>query len=472
MIKLTLQEAIAAMGGRVRDGVAAASVAAVSTDSRTLSAGELFFAIAGERFDGHCFVVDALRRGASGAVVCAARGPDLARVVAAEAPEARGPLVFVDDPVAALGRLAAFHRRQLAAEVIAVVGSNGKTTTKAMIAHVLSGRRRGRASPRSFNNAIGVPLTLLAADAADEFLVVEVGTNAPGEVSALGAIVQPDLAVITSIGEEHLEGLGDLHGVAREECAILRALRKGGFAAVNGDAPEVRAHLPADGPTIATFGRSDDADLRVSDVAYAHPWLTFTLNRRFAYRLRMAGVHNALNAAAAALVAKRLMLDHVEIAERLASFAPPPMRGEIIEVGGVTVYNDAYNANPSSARAALDAFAALPCERQRIVVFGEMRELGSQTPALHEALARRLAQERVQRVLLVGAAVGWMHPTLAAARGQGPVVECFSDVPAVAARLSDLAQPGDTLLLKASRAVGLERVLEALRARPMVAAAV
>ena len=467
MIRLTLTEVVQAIGGRPWGTLPTGSVRDVSTDSRTVSADDLFFAIPGPRFDGHAFVPAALQRGAVAAVVAADQAEAVvAALRTAGVSQAHGAvLIVVDDTVAALGRLAAYHRRQLAAEVIAVVGSNGKTTTKAMIHHILGARLRGRSSPKSYNNAIGVPLTLLSAEPADEYLVVEIGTNAPGEVAALGEIVQPDMAIITSIGEEHLEGLGDLDGVAAEECSILRRLRGKGFAAVNVQAPEVKKHLPTDGLTIATFGGSPDADVRVSEVRFEPPWLHFKLNERFPFRLRLVGTHNAVNAAGAVTMARRMGLDFAEAAVRLESFVLPPMRNEVVEVEGVTVINDAYNANPQSAAAAIEVLEQFPCRGERVVVFGEMRELGSHSAELHRRVAGRLRSGAVQRVILVGEETGPMYAALAGGELFGPRVEQCTSVDDCLERLATSVHAGDVVLLKASRAVELERLVEPLRAR-------
>ncbi len=459
-MRLTLSEVIEALGARRRENPPRAAVAGVSTDSRTLATGELFFALVGPTFDGHAFVAEALQRGAAAAVVAAARVGEQSSQLAGQgvaAPLDR--LIAVDDPLAALGRLAAYHRRAHAADVIAVVGSNGKTTTKSMIAHVLSGGRRVHCSPRSFNNAIGVPLTLLSVEPGDEVVVVEIGTNAPGEVAALGALARPDMAVITSIAEEHLEGLGDLAGVAAEEASILASVRRGGLAAVNIDSPEIAPHLAIEGVTLATFGRAESADLRLTNCAYEPPWLRCTYNGRFACRLPVPGAHNALNAAGAMLIARRMNLEHAEIAARLETFAPPPMRSAVRVARGITIIDDTYNANPGSARAAIEMLAAFPCRGRRVLVIGEMRELGAAAAAQHEAVARRIAQSPIDRVVLVGAAGEWMAGALA---GGAPQVALCDDPAQCATVLHDWLTAGDVVLLKASRAVALERAVAAL----------
>ncbi len=486
-----LTEVIAACGGRAWGEALPVTVRGVSTDSRSVGAGEVFFALRGERFDGHAYVAEVLVRGAVAAVISerelegvraaaasAAAAPRLPAVTSsssAGAPAAavassnsagcalEGRLVLVDDVRAALGRLAAFHRQQLPGQVIAVVGSNGKTTTKFMIDHVLSGRMRGRCAPKSFNNDVGVPLTLLSADALDEYLVVEVGTNAPGEIAQLAAIVQPDLALLTCIGEEHLERLGNLEGVAREECAILQHVAVGGLAAVNGDPPHIAPDLAATTVKLVTFGKSPSADLRVGAVRYEAGRLRFTINERFEFELSTPGLHNAYNAAGAAAIARRLGFSYEQIAERLRSFALPPMRTEILQLDGVTLMNDAYNANPHSAAAALETLQSLPARGRRIVVFGEMRELGQAGPALHRRVAEQLRAARVDHVLLLGQAGEWMSDTLTHGSLFGPAVERCASLDDCAQRLCRIVRSGDVVLLKASRAVGLEQLVAPLQ---------
>lgn len=467
MIKLTLGEAVRALNGKPWGELPTVSIGGVSTDSRTTNASDLFVAIRGPRFDGHDFAVAALKRGAVAAVVEARQARSVAEKLRdAALPLPRGAvLIEVDDTVAALGRLASYHRQQHAADVIAVVGSNGKTTTKAMIHHILSGRLRGRCSPKSFNNNIGVPLTLLSAEAGDEYLVVEIGTNAPGEIAALSRIVEPDAVVLTCIGEEHLEGLGDLDGVAAEECAVFAALRKGGFAAVNIESPEIRKHLPSRGPRWTTFGAHPDADVRLTDTQYDPPWLRFRLNGRFPFRLRLVGAHNATNAAGAVTIARRFGFDYPEAAVRLESFVLPPMRNEIIEAAGVTIINDAYNANPQSAAAAIRVLQEMPCRGRRVAVFGEMRELGARSAEMHRRVAELLRESGIEHVLLVGRTVGAMHDALTSGGLFGPTVEQCDELEDGLERLAKDLRPGDVVLLKASRAIELDRLVEPLRQR-------
>lgn len=475
MIPLMLSEVVAAIRGKPCGEVATVSVRGVSTDSRTVQPGELFFALRGPRFDGHEFVAEALGRGAAAAVVAASQAAVLLqrlrqaesafRPATASCPCWPGMLIAVGDPLEALGRLAAACRRRLSASVIAVVGSNGKTTTKAMLHHILAHRFRGRASPNSFNNQVGVPLTLLSAEPSDEYLVAEIGTNRPGEIGELADLVRPELAVLTSLSEEHLEGLGDLEGVAREEFDLFARMQPGGFAAVNLDSPLVRQRLPLDGIRVVTFGWNSEADVRLTAARLGWPWLHFSLNGRFHYRLRLAGTHNAVNAAGAVVLARRLGMDHEEIAGRLETFAPLPMRNEVIELDGLTIINDAYNANPASVAAALSVLESLPSRGRRIVVLGEMCELGAQSKPLHHRVGQLLLARGFDCVFLVGSAAELMREVLASAGPDAPRVYPCEDVATCQQALLAELRDGDVVLLKASRAVGLERLVEPLRQR-------
>jgi UDP-N-acetylmuramoyl-tripeptide--D-alanyl-D-alanine ligase len=382
---------------------ASVNLTGLTIDSRAVEPGQVFLALKGDRFDGHDFLPQAADAGAALLIVDRELPPAMLAQLstAAESSGRKGGLwvLRVQDTRKALGRIAAAWRAVLGAggaKVIAVCGSNGKTTTVRLIDAVLGASLCGVASEKSFNNDIGVPLTLLRARPGHQYVICEVGTNHPGEIAALGAVCTPDIAVITSIGREHLEFLGDLTGVAREEAAILTALRPGGVGIVTADAPPLREFLkPA--PAIITFGQAPDADLRLTDFAHTliadQPAIRLSHNGQSqAFLVPLVGRHNASNALAAIAVGRRLGLADKVIAEGLLCCRPPEMRWQAHDLGaGLRVVNDAYNANPDSVLAALATFAELfpagraaatagiavpPPVLRRVAVLADMFELG------------------------------------------------------------------------------------------------
>ncbi len=455
MRPLTLMEMSAAMGGRIVGDVSIPGVTNVCTDSRAITPGALFFALRGENHDGHAFVNEVLDNGATAAVVNHVSNIDAKHHVS-------GRLIHVPDTLAALGRLAAWYRRQFAAQVIAVVGSNGKTTTKDMIAAVLAAKRRGRAAKASFNNAIGVPLTLLSVEPADEFVVVEIGTNHPGEIVALGRIAQPDIAVITSIGEEHLEFFGDVESVASEEFSILTCLRGRAFVVVSTQAAAFAADKATAPYTKLTYGFEPEADLRASDMTAAAEGQRFKVNNRVEYFLPVLGRHNVINALAAVAIAARFRMSPEEIAAGLQSVRLPPMRMQRIEVGGLTVINDAYNANPSSMTVALEVLDQLDEPRRKVLILGDMRELGDRSRGCHQSLGRLAGRSTAQLIIAIGAHSRAVADSAASIASTTKRIYSFPTVEFAAEIIPSLIRPGDVVLLKASRAVQLERLLEPL----------
>lgn len=455
MRPLTLMEMSAAMGGRIVGDVSIPGVTNVCTDSRAVAPGALFFALKGENHDGHAFVNEVLDAGATAAVVTEITAVDAKHHVC-------GRLIHVPDTLAALGRLAAWYRRQFAAQVIAVVGSNGKTTTKDMIAAVLGTKRRGRAAKASFNNAVGVPLTLLSVEPADEFVVVEIGTNHPGEIVALGRIAQPDMAVITSIGEEHLEFFGDVESVAAEEFSILTCLRGRAFVVVSKQAAHFAAEEATSPYTKLTYGLEPDADLRASDITAAADGQRFKVNNRTEYLLPVLGRHNVVNALAAVAVGSRFRMSPEEIAAGLKNVHLPPMRMQRTEVGGVTVINDAYNANPSSMAVAMEVLDQLNEPRRKVLILGDMRELGDRSRGCHQELGRQAGRSTAQLIIAVGANSRAVADAAVSIASTTKRIYSYPTVELAAEKLPDLIQPGDVVLLKASRAIRLERLLEPL----------
>ena len=450
MIETSLANVARIIGGRVSGASTDLRVRGVSIDSRTCEAGDLFFAIRGERFDGHDYAAQAI---SNGAVAC---------VVSRLVEDAGAASVVVQDPLTALGRLAAQHRRDAGAIVVAITGSNGKTTTKGMAGQVLSSRRRGRAAVKSFNNHVGVPLTLLAVQADDEFVVSEIGSNAPGEIDDLARIAAPEIGVITSVGPAHLEGFGSLAGVIREKTSLLRHVRDGGLAVVNADhaglleaAEEVLAHRPG-AVELVTFGESATADLRICEVQADLRGIRFRIDNGSSLQVPVCGAHNALNATAVLAVARRLGMTDDEIADGLAAFRSADMRLNVIEAGDVTVINDGYNANPASMRAAIGFLAGLEA-RRRVLVVGDMLELGREARAWHEEIGRQVASAGIELTV----AAGQQAPAVVSGATEGEVVAC-ADVDAACEAVGSRLRAGDVVLVKGSRAMRMERVVDAI----------
>lgn len=478
MKPLTLEEIVAATEGTCDRTTLPGSVTRVTTDSRDVKSGDLFFAIRGERFDGHLFVGEAFASGAIAAIVrhdFQWTSPLMETSESAKIPP-DAILIRVDDPVVALGRLGRYCRLQLleAVTVVAVTGSNGKTTTKSMIAHVLAGRWKGRAAIKSFNNNIGVPLTLLSVEPADEFVICEAGTSARGEIADLAHLIEPEIVVITGVSEAHVEGLGSLEAIADEKLSLLKFLRPGGCAVLNQDCEAITAGLKRDRAfnklKKITFGASGDADLRLTgyqptlgmdaDGSLAGS-VEFNVNDRFKYRLAVPGRHNVFNAMAAISVARRFGMDHDEIAARLATFTLPPMRLETWRAGRLTVVNDAYNANPASLAAAVEVLTEMAVPKRRVLIVGDMRELGESSERLHVEAAERIARSDVQMVVAVGEHAKLIAQTI---RRSGSDIEthAFASTDLARKRLTSYLRRDDTVLIKGSRALGLERLAEVI----------
>jgi len=450
----TLGDAVTAMNGRWQGAPASGAYGGVSTDTRSLRPGDLFFAIRGKNFDGHSFIPKAWSAGACACVADEIGAESLGRAVG-------GPLVVVNDVVTALARLAGHHRRGLRATVIAVTGSNGKTTTKTMLAHVLGSWRQCRAADRSFNNQIGVPLTLLSATPDDDFLVVEIGTNAPGEVAALARLTEPDAGVLTCIGDAHLAGLGGREGVTREKMSLFDHVRPGGEAVIECGAAERAGSFPRRRDlTWSTYGRAATASTRVTDISTDVHRTEAVLDGRWRLTLDFGGLHNAVNAAGVFALCRRLGMAPDAIVRALATCRLPELRLHTREVGGVTIVADCYNANPTSMAAAIELLAGTRASR-RVLVIGEMAELGVDAPRLHRETGLLAVRMGIQGVVSVGHLA--RHASEAAAGASTEVASRhFADAAAAVAGLQGFLRPGDVVLIKGSRSARLERVVEGL----------
>jgi len=431
----------------------------VSTDSRTAGRGAVFFALKGARCDGHDFVDDVLARGAAAAVV--------SREVSVP-PEHRDRLIFVDDTLRALGDSAREHRRTWGGTVVGITGSNGKTTTREMVHHVLQGSVPCKRSPKSFNTEVGVPLTIFQAEPDDRALIVEMGTNAPGEIASLAAIAEPDMGIITNIGESHLEGLGSVEGVARAKAELFQALPPYGAAFLIADSPWTEFLRPFAPCEVITYGIGEGSDFRGASVECADEGHMFIAPGGVRVTLNVPGLHNVRNALAALAVAKELGVPVEVAAARLASFRLPDLRFHRETINGVLVVSDCYNANPDSMRAALDTFGRLRVSGRRAAVLGDMLELGRESVRLHRSLGQSIARSNLDALWTVGEFADCTADS-AVEHGFRGTVRFAAALDEVMDETRDYLKPGDAVLVKGSRGMKLERFAERLRAAALQA---
>jgi UDP-N-acetylmuramoyl-tripeptide--D-alanyl-D-alanine ligase len=461
-VKLTLAEAAVGAGAVLEAPSSIANAGALvlcgySIDSRTVAPGELFFAVRGDRLDGHDFVTAALERGAIAAVV--------SRAVVASLPDAAlaVPLLIAEDTLIALQALAAHVRRVWGRRVVAITGSAGKTTTKEAVAAALSAKFNVLKSQGNLNNAFGLPLQLLRLKREHEIAVVEMGMNHPGEIASLARIAAPDWGVVTNVGTAHVENFAEGQaGIARAKFELVAALPSNGVAFLNCDDPYVSQFGRDFLGRAVYFGAGPCADPQLlearEDLAGLH--LRFRVGEQeAALTLHLLGAHNAANALAGLAVALEAGVDLDAALAGLQSLTAGDKRGQVIEIDGATLLNDCYNSNPEALRSMIRTLAARPA-RRRILVAGEMLELGEHGPALHAACGRAAAEAGLD--LVAGVQGNAEH--LAAAACAGGVASLFLPNAEAAGRwLRQNLEPGDVVLVKGSRGVHLERAIEFLR---------
>jgi UDP-N-acetylmuramoyl-tripeptide--D-alanyl-D-alanine ligase len=450
-----LSEVADALGGRPAGMPGDPEVSSVATDSRLASDGTLFFALQGERDDGHRFVSDAFGNGAAAAVVAREDG-------------AAGPVVVVPDPGLALLALAAAERDAFGGPVVGITGSAGKTSTKDLAAAVLGVRFRVTASPASFNNQVGLPLTILGAEAGTEVLVCELGASAVGEIRIMCEVARPTFAVVTNVGLAHLGRFGSRENIVRAKAELVEALPDDGVAVLNADDAVVRGYAARTAARSVLFGTARDADVRAEDIEVADDGTArFVLvhgRDREPVEIGVPGEHMVSNALAAATTGIVLGLSPAECAAALKAARISAWRMETFtSPTGVRVLNDAYNANPASMAAALKAARWMSRGSRCIAVLGHMAELGDATMEEHERVGEVVARLGIERLVVVG------DEARDIARGairEGVEPELVTAVPTVEDALALVrteARSGDLLLVKGSRVVGLERLAAALR---------
>ena len=418
-----------------------ASVTGITTDTRKIGKGDVFVALKGERFDGHDYLGEAVRDGASALVVSRAPKIDSLGV----------PIYEVRDTLVALGALGQYWRRAWGKTIIAVAGSNGKTSTKDLLKAALSRSYSVHATSGNLNNRIGVPLSLLSLQPDAEIAVIELGTSLPGEVAILRDIAEPDIALVTSIAEEHLEGLGDLAGVLREEVAVYEGIAVGIAPSAQ---PEVAAAARGKAKRVIVAGLEPDAELKPDRWEISPDGLGNIEIAGVTIRPPVRGVHNLRNAMLALAAARECGVSYEDAAAGIAAMPQPKMRVAWEQVGDVTLINDAYNANPGSTRAAIELLQGTGSGRQRVIVLGTMRELGAASEQCHADIAGLALASGADIV----AGIGEFATALEKQNARERVITA-PDVEDLWPQLKTRLQRDAIILLKASRGVQLERLV-------------
>jgi UDP-N-acetylmuramoyl-tripeptide--D-alanyl-D-alanine ligase len=427
-----------------------------SIDSRTVSPGELFFAVKGERLDGHDFVGAALEQGAISAVV---RKDQLHRF------PGNIKLLPVDDTLIALQTLATAVRKLWGKPLIGVTGSAGKTTTKEAVAHVLASKFRVLKSEGNFNNHFGLPLMLLKLEPEHDLAVIEMGMSHAGEIRALAKIAHPDIGVVTNVAPVHLEFFDSLAGIARAKYELIESLPSNGTAVLNADDEYVSQFGRDFTGRVIKYGTTIGADVSAENVqsrgAEGSELDVVVAGTREHARLPLVGEHNVLNALAAVSVAIACSMKVPEAVAALSTLKPADKRGQVLQLGNITVINDCYNSNPMALRAMVDALSAMKAAR-RIVVAGEMLELGPAGEALHRESGSHMGEKKID--VLIGVR-GLAHALVAGAKQAGTRAEFVATPEEAGEWLARETRDGDVVLLKASRGVKLERALETWQAK-------
>jgi UDP-N-acetylmuramoyl-tripeptide--D-alanyl-D-alanine ligase len=459
----TVNEILKATGGELICGDEKQRFETVSIDSRTISADDVFVAIVGDVHDGHSFINNVLKQGAVGLIVNNQKAKDLP---ISEWQTQNVACVAVADTTRALGDLAAFHRLRTDVSVIAITGSNGKTTTRQMTAAVIAKKFITLSTVKNYNNQIGVPLTLLRLVPEHKWAVVELGTNSPGEIARLAQICAPDIGVITNIGPAHLEGLGSLDGVMREKGQLIEHLKAAGKAVLNADDRRVYKLATQTKKEVLLFGQSKNARIRATAVKEKTAGISFSLDlpeESLRVDLKVAGQFMVINALAAAAVGHLLGLSAEDIKAGLEKFEPAWGRMNIFQTAnGIHIIDDTYNANPDSMRAAITTLKSLRTNNRSILVAGDMLELGEQSEPLHRQVGAWAAAAGINQLWVTGDFAG---AVIAGAKDAGMKDEhIFSgSQERVLVELQKSLKPGDWVLVKGSRGARMEDVVKGIK---------
>jgi UDP-N-acetylmuramoyl-tripeptide--D-alanyl-D-alanine ligase len=457
MKTMSLKEMTVLCGGKLLAGDPARPVVGLSTDTRTLCKDEMFIALKGERFDGHAFAEKALEGGAAG-VIGERRGlPDLSK-------RAGPPAGFIEvgDTLAALHLLSQGYRALFALPVVAVTGSCGKTTTKDMLAAILSESGVTLKTEGNLNNLIGAPLTLLRIAPETRAAIIEIASNSPGEIARLAQILSPSAGIITSVGPVHLEGFGSIEGVMKEKLSLVANVPPDGFVVINHDDIPVERVQSLFKGKVVTFGSTGSADYHATDIRQdLQQGAEFRVNGEEPASIPVAGEHNILNALAATAAARELGMSFDLIRRGLRRFAGGKMRMERVQVRGATVINDAYNANPRAMHESISTVMSQPAGR-RILVLGDMLELGDYAQEAHHSLGSFVGELRPESLYLLGSFAGRVREGAMEAGMQPERIHCCANAEEIAVSLRYILRPGDLMLVKGSRGMRMERIIHLL----------
>jgi len=458
MERLTVKEVIRAVRGKLICGSQQGEISGVSIDSRTIKKGEIFFALKGERFDGHDFLQEAIEKGAKAAVV--SKKKKFAAKIA---------IIRVSHTLTALQELAKFYRQKFNPVVVGITGSNGKTTTKDMLKAFLLSKYRVVATPGNYNNIVGLPLTIFEISPETEFLVLEMGANHAGEIKRLAEISLPQMGVITNIGATHLQFFRCISNVLSAKMELVQLLPPQGKIVLNIDDLHLRSQFKKIKREIITFGINPQADVRANNVIVNSPGekerLSFSVyagRDRKEFDLYCLGRYNIYNALAAISVAKQFGISLSLMVDVLRKFKFPKLRMEKLRYGEVTIVNDAYNANPTSVKAVLSEFISFFPSRRKIVVLGDMLELGRMSRKFHEEIGKIVATSPIYSLITIGEDAGFIAQAAGKWGMEKNNIFSFKDKKFASKKLKELLKPKDAVLIKGSRKMGLEEVTEYL----------
>ncbi len=454
MNNLKVSDILKATGGKLIQGNSELLINGISTDTRSIKQGEIFFALEGENYDGHKFVGQAIHNGAAGAVISSGKKSAYSFHNGFK----KCALLEVADTLRALGDLAKFYRNSLPTSFIAVTGSNGKTTTKDMAYHVLGNFKSVSRSRESFNNFVGVPLTIFETETAHDFCIVEMGTNAPGEIKRLSEIIFPDFTILTNISHAHLEGLENIEGVASAKSEFIENMAEDGTLITNADDDWCNQIANRFNGNVISFGFDQSAHIKASNVKRNDSGFVFTVNDSFTVNLPVFGRHNIYNALAVIAMCDAIGVGIEVICDKFMDFKLPPMRMERQIFGDIVVINDSYNSNPSSMSSALDEFSQLMTSGRKVLICGDMLELGNYAERLHKEVGAKVADANIDVLWTVGPFSRFVaEEAIANGMPRENILSCETSEEMCSFVASQLKKD-DTVLIKGSRRMKLECV--------------